>query len=301
MKRIIPLLLAAVLLCACAAQSIPTPAATAAPPATAATAATAPAATVPAATARPTPAVTPTVAPQLTPAPELSVTPRTGYVCGEGVRLRSAPGTNAEQLATLVFGQQLAVYQKEGDWYLVQKESLQGYVHKDYIADTQPTPRPAAPVQAAAPRLKVYKSARRLEIYDGDTLAATYPIGLGWEPTGHKQREGDGRTPEGEYYICLRNGNSSYYLSLGLSYPNATDARAALADGRIDRATCTQIEQAIAQGKRPPWNTPLGGQIMIHGEGSSSDWTAGCIAVENDVMDILWDICRVGTKVTVYP
>ena len=133
------------------------------------------------------------------------------------------------------------------------------------------------------------------------SLYGSFPIGLGWEPAGHKQAEGDGRTPEGSYYVCLRNGNSSYYLSLGISYPNKEDAKAALDAGTIDQNTYRQIADAIDTWSRPPWNTALGGEIMIHGGGGSSDWTVGCIAVDNSVMDVLWKHCPNKTPVIIMP
>ena len=157
------------------------------------------------------------------------------------------------------------------------------------------------PEKLEDPRIVVRKGDRQLELWTGETLCARYPIALGFAPEGHKQLEGDGRTPEGTYYVCTRNGKSKFYLSLGLSYPNSDDAAAALEDGRIDRKTCDKITEAIDQGKRPPWDTALGGAIMIHGMGSEGDWTHGCIAVENDVMDILWQHCTIGTPVTVLP
>jgi len=157
------------------------------------------------------------------------------------------------------------------------------------------------PEKLSAPAIVVKKSQRILELWDGDSLFASYPIGLGWEPQGDKKKEGDGRTPEGSYYICTRNDRSRFYLSLGLSYPNSEDAQEALDNGIIDRRTYEQIVNAIENKSCPPWNTALGGEIMIHGMGSSSDWTAGCIAVDNDVMDILWRYCPLKTPVTIEP
>ena len=151
------------------------------------------------------------------------------------------------------------------------------------------------------PRIVVRKSERRLLLYDGDTLVARMRIGLGRNPEGHKQQEGDSRTPEGEYYICTRNDQSSYYLSLGVSYPGIKDAEAGLAAGVITQTQYDDIVEAITTGKRPPWNTPLGGEIMLHGHGSGSDWTLGCVALENDDMDVLWKHCAIGTAVTIVP
>jgi len=151
------------------------------------------------------------------------------------------------------------------------------------------------------PRIVVKKAERTLALYDGEKLVAVYPIGLGFTPEGHKKREGDGATPEGEYTICTRNEKSKFYKSLGLSYPNAEDAEAGLADGLIDEATYKRIVKSIEDMQCPPWNTPLGGEIFIHGHGAGSDWTAGCIALGDADMEALWQRCQIGTPVTIYP
>ncbi len=151
------------------------------------------------------------------------------------------------------------------------------------------------------PKIVVKKSDRTLELWDGDSLYGSYPIGLGWDPLGDKYEEGDGRTPEGTYYVCTRNNLSRFYLSLGVSYPNIEDAQEAVETGVIDQTTYQQITDAINQKKQPPWNTAMGGEIMIHGHGSQSDWTAGCVAVENNIMDILWDYCPLGTPIIINP
>ena len=147
----------------------------------------------------------------------------------------------------------------------------------------------------------VKKAARILELWQEGCLLRSFSIGLGRTPTGHKQMEGDGKTPEGEYYVCVKNSKSKFYLSLGVSYPNKEDAAAALEDGRIDNLTYERVAAAIENGQRPDWNTPLGGAIMIHGGGSASDWTEGCVAVDNEVMDLLFECCPMGTRITILP
>lgn len=136
---------------------------------------------------------------------------------------------------------------------------------------------------------------------EGDVDHANFPISLGTQPEGHKTREGDGRTPEGAYFICTKNPNSSYHKSLGLSYPNAADAKRAMTDGAITADECQAIQCADDWGERPLWGTLLGGFIMIHGGGTDGDWTAGCVAVENDAMDVLFSRCELGTKVEIVP
>lgn len=154
---------------------------------------------------------------------------------------------------------------------------------------------------AAAVRIEVLKSERTLVLHSGDGAVARYPIGLGPHPVGDKTREGDGATPEGRYSICIKNPHSRYYLSVGLDYPNADDADRALEDGRIDEAEHRRITRALAGGTCPPWNTALGGEIFIHGRGSSADWTLGCVALDDPDMKRLYDAVRIGTPVTIKP
>ena len=151
------------------------------------------------------------------------------------------------------------------------------------------------------PKIVVKKSERILELWDGDTLFGSCSIGLGWKPEGTKKTEGDGKTPEGEYYVCVRNDQSSYYLSLGVSYPNVSDAEAAFEEGTIDQETYDEIIEANNNKTRPPQKTAMGGEIMIHGCGGDRDWTAGCVAVDDDIMDILWQYCPNKTPIIIEP
>jgi len=134
-----------------------------------------------------------------------------------------------------------------------------------------------------ASRIQVDKSERTLKlIRDGKTFRS-YPVALGDSPRGHKLYEGDERTPEGLYLIDGRNPNSSYYLSLSISYPNNRD-----------------VARARSKGLNP------GGQIMIHGtpDGTSRkrrDWTDGCIAVSNAAMEEIWRLVDVGTLIEITP
>ena len=220
----------------------------------------------------------------------------TYWISGSVVNYRKTPGNNGEIISQLTKGTEVVKISQEGDWLYILYGESKGYIHKDYVSKYPPIDPEDGEIS-----IIVKKSERLLELWQGEVLIGSFPIGLGWNPKGHKQVEGDGKTPEGEYYVCVRNSNSSYYLSLGVSYPNKEDAAAALEDGRIDRATYDSIANAIESGLRPDWNTALGGAIMIHGCGGSSDWTAGCVAVDNEVMDLLFDCCPIGTKITILP
>ena len=151
------------------------------------------------------------------------------------------------------------------------------------------------------PRIVVYKSARKLEFYSGKTLLRTYRIGLGFSPVADKVREGDGATPEGEFYVFVKNNKSAYYLSLGVSYPNVEDADRGLRDGLITTSQHDAIVEAHRKKIGPPQYTKLGGLIYIHGNGAKSDWTWGCVALENGDMKELFDAVSVGTPVTIKP
>jgi len=130
--------------------------------------------------------------------------------------------------------------------------------------------------------VQVHKADRKMYLLHDGKVLETYDVGLGFAPTGHKQAEGDGRTPEGTYFISHKNPQSNYHLSLGISYPN--DA---------DRA------KAAALGKRP------GGDIFIHGAPDSNpgrrDWTAGCIAVTDRQMEWVYAMVKPGTPIHILP
>ena len=148
----------------------------------------------------------------------------------------------------------------------------------------------SAPALAAeklrADRVLIDKSDRKLVLYQGEEAIFETDIALGFSPTGDKQAEGDGRTPEGEYRIDRRNDQSKYYLSLGLNYP-----------------TAEQKAEAAAAGRDP------GGDIFIHGQPNLTpgaltlpgDWTNGCIAVSNAAMRRIWRHVAMGTTVEVRP
>ena len=160
---------------------------------------------------------------------------------------------------------------------------------------------PGLPRAIAEPRLVVHKSRRQIELWSGDEVVRTYRIALGLEPVAPKQRQGDYATPEGTYYVCSKNPQSKYALALGLSYPGPDDAERGLAAGLISATERDAIVAAWNARTRPPWNTKLGGEIMIHGHGSSWDWTAGCIALNGQDIEELYRVVPVGTSVEILP
>lgn len=131
-------------------------------------------------------------------------------------------------------------------------------------------------------RIEVFKDKRQMRLLHQNKVLKSYKIGLGFDPKGHKTVSGDGKTPEGAYYIDRRNPDSQFHLSVGISYPN-----------NADRA------QAYAKGRSP------GGDIFIHGQSKerqrSRDWTAGCIAVRNREIEEIYAMVREGTPILIYP
>ncbi len=143
----------------------------------------------------------------------------------------------------------------------------------------------------------VNKNERRLQIFDGGTLTANYPIALGFAPRGDKCIESDGKTPEGKFYVCAKNVESKFHRSLGLNYPNDEAARRGLKDGIISPAEYDAIVEANRNQKMPPQKTALGGEIYIHGGGIETDWTKGCIALGNDEMQEIYEAIPIGAEV----
>ena len=149
------------------------------------------------------------------------------------------------------------------------------------------------------PRIVVNKKARQLTLYSEGKVVRTYRCALGLSPVDDKIKAGDRRTPEGDFYVCIKNPKSKFYLSLGLSYPNQQHAERGLRDGLITRAQYNQIRDAINGKRQPPQYTRLGGEIFIHGNGSQSDWTWGCVALDDNHIRELFEAVPVGTPVRI--
>ncbi len=145
-------------------------------------------------------------------------------------------------------------------------------------------------VNSPADKILVKKSERKLYLLKNGEPIRTYRVSLGSSPKGHKERQGDNRTPEGLYYIDGRNPGSRFYKALHVSYPSMRDR-----------------EEAARRGVAP------GGQIMIHGYPTGGpardlrdiltgmDWTAGCIAVTNPDIEEIWRLTSDGTPIEIVP
>jgi murein L,D-transpeptidase YafK len=155
------------------------------------------------------------------------------------------------------------------------------------IAAVAPDPQDAR--TRATHAVVVQKVARTLGLYKGGSLAriggepACWPVGLAsGAPKGPKVRQGDLRTPEG-WYRTSDKPWSSYAGAIAVHYPNAADADRGEELGIVDAATAARVRRALARGSKPPQDTRMGGEILIHG-GGAWDWTLGCIALEDDAL-----------------
>ena len=147
---------------------------------------------------------------------------------------------------------------------------------------------PSYASEVIADQVIINKSERKLLLYKDGAVLGAYDIALGLMPEGHKQQEGDFRTPEGDYKLTRRLIESDFFMAIQVSYPNEQDAARAAALG-----------------------VPPGGQIMIHGQPgqpkrsaayyANFDWTDGCIAVSNAAMVDIWQMTASNTPISIVP
>ena len=150
------------------------------------------------------------------------------------------------------------------------------------------------------PRVVISKRAHTLIVYDGEEEVLRMSVVLG-KNHADKQREGDLATPEGEFYICMKNPDSKYHRFLGLSYPNVEDAERGLRDKLITLAEYDQIRDAIARRGCPPWKTALGGEVGLHGPSPNVTWTHGCLALAVEQIERLYELLDIGDEVIITP
>lgn len=176
------------------------------------------------------------------------------------------------------------------------------------------TPPPApllTPSRATVPNepwLLVDTKADNLVIMRGQRpVQVFHQVALGSSGAGLKFRRGDNKTPLGVFRVGWINDHSRFKKFIGLDYPNLDYAEQALREHRIDRLTYERIRAAWISGRTPPQDTPLGGQIGIHGVGfgdpsihsAGINWTSGCVALDNSQIDALRPWVKVGMRVEI--
>jgi murein L,D-transpeptidase YafK len=149
-------------------------------------------------------------------------------------------------------------------------------------------PPPSAPAEAQADLIEVFKGERRMELKREGKTIRRYRVALGFSPERHKEREGDGRTPEGSYTVDARNPRSAFHFSLRVSYPDEDDKAHAASLG-----------------------VPPGGDIYIHGQPNgwrkflvghpAKNWTTGCVAITDAEIREVWSLVPTGARVVIHP
>lgn len=163
------------------------------------------------------------------------------------------------------------------------------------------------PAAASDTWVMVDTAAATLAVMRGDRLVASFDdISIGRGGASRERRVNDQKTPLGEFRIAKIKEDSIYHRFFIIDYPDEARARRALERGEIDRATFRAIREAANTGRMPPQNTPLGGNLGIHGLGGGDpeiheafNWTLGCIALTNEQIDRLARWLHVGTRVVV--
>lgn len=162
-------------------------------------------------------------------------------------------------------------------------------------------------IQANSDWVLVDTTASTLSVMRGETAVAVFEgIAVGQEGVSRRRLLGDQRTPLGAYRISEVRDSSRYYRFIALDYPNLNDAQEALSAGVIDAEDFDTIRHAHEQGRQPPSNTALGGEIGIHGVGKGDprihedyNWTDGCIALTDEQIDDLVPHLATGMTVVI--
>ncbi len=182
-----------------------------------------------------------------------------------------------------------------GSWAEVKlKDGAQGYVRTEALSNLW---------------IRVSKGKQTVWIYRGPDLEATIPADMAYNFFLDKQRRGSReqpdhwRTPEGLYHVVAKNPQSLFYKAFVLNYPSAADGERGFSEGLISDRQLAAIRLADQRFAVPPMDTPLGGWIEIHGQGSGArtTWTRGCVAIPNADIDALWESVHVGTPVLIEP
>lgn len=153
-------------------------------------------------------------------------------------------------------------------------------------------------------QLKIYKTAHRMELWHDGELLREFEVALGRSPEGHKEFQGDKRTPVGRYFVVEKHVSRRFHRFLGLNYPNADDASRGYDNGAISARQWADLFVAEERGDAPSATTMLGGRIGIHGYGGRPyipviDWTDGCIAVSDEESEYLYRLVPIGTPVEI--
>lgn len=214
------------------------------------------------------------------------------YVVAENPVVYGTADSN-RRVAELAFRDEVTVVAERSSFYRIRTgEGATGFVRRSALSNVW---------------VRVSKSNGTVYLYRGAELEASLPADFGYNREDDKVRRGSPeepdhwRTPEGRFLITDKNENGRFYRALVLNYPTAEDAERGYRSGLISRAERAEIVRASMRHETPPMDTELGGWIEIHGEGTGGevDWTEGCVALQNQHLDWIWEVVSVGTPVVI--
>lgn len=198
-----------------------------------------------------------------------------------------------------VFNHEAIIYQDRGEWRLhrltegsqdslrkddyavASSERWDAYRNPDTVTDWRVKLNVIAHTLSQADYVLVLKEQRKMLIKRKGQLVKTFNINMGWAPVGHKEKEGDGKTPEGLYHLDRKYDRSDkFYKSYWISYPSIKERAA-----------------AKRKGIAPGFGVSIHGTTP--GKTKAKDWTAGCIALQNKDMDTLFAYIAEGTLIEI--
>jgi murein L,D-transpeptidase YafK len=155
----------------------------------------------------------------------------------------------------------------------------------------------------------IEKHSYSLNLYEDSVLIKTYRANFGLNINNPKSKANDKATPVGEYTICDIDTVHKYYKFLRLNYPNLNDAAEALRKNIITQKEFDELKFQFYYEDCTDANTPLGGNVGIHGIGEYNsifknlpfvfNWTDGSVAVTNEDINEIYSVVKKGTKVVI--
>lgn len=166
----------------------------------------------------------------------------------------------------------------------------------------------AAESLSAQRTIVIDKAKKNLILFMDGKKLAEFPASFGIDPDSDKRKAFDCATPEGLYFITYKKSETRFHRLLGTSYPSLANAEKGLVSGVISLNGYKKIQNAARKSRTTPCDTGLGCGIALHGGGvfryfdknRERDWTEGCVALDNNDMERLFDACRPKDPVIIF-
>lgn len=155
--------------------------------------------------------------------------------------------------------------------------------------------------EVVSPQIYIYKEKRRLYVVQSNVVVRDYPITLGPPPAADRQTAGDGRTPEGDFYIYRKTPGERFHKALVIEYPEKRDAQRPLSSGIASPPHFKEILLAAGSKTAPPWDAKPGQEVFIHAENGQDNLSQGDIELYSSDMKELFKVASIGTPVHIRP